>query len=57
MALPVTLRYIGCNNPIHGKPGDYMDWNNNPVSEDSFKRTLKQGLGMSLDEYEYYKEK
>lgn len=57
MALPVTLRYIGCNNPIHGKPGDYMDWNNNPVSEDSFKRTLKQGLGMSLDEYKYYKEK
>lgn len=34
-----------------GKPRDYLDWNPSPpVSEDSFKRTLKQGLGMSLDE-------
>lgn len=34
-----------------GKPGDYLDQNPSPpVFEDSFKRTLKQGLGMSLEE-------
>jgi len=34
-----------------GKPGDYLDRNASPpLFEESLKRTLKQFLGMSLDE-------
>lgn len=34
-----------------GKTGDYLDWNPSPfVFEDSFKRTLNQGLRMALYE-------
>lgn len=51
MPVPVALEYGHRNHPNVGKPGHYLDWNPSPpVFENLFKRTLKQGLGMSLDE-------